>query len=158
MFVDCFLILRWWRYLKSILVKANDLFILHNQYLGCWWPGDIKSQGISSHGIDLLLHGPTATEELPYWGLNQMVQILQKAFLNAFSGINISIFLYIFHWRWQVITWTNDDQIYRCIYAGIILCMHPANERRRYNVTLSLIGWVHAKNQPCICIQQDLMC
>ena len=25
---------------------------------------------------------------------------------------------------------------------GIILCMHPANERRHYNVTSSLIGWV----------------
>ena len=27
--------------------------------------------------------------------------------------------------------------------SGIILCMHPANERRRYNVTLSLIVWEH---------------
>ena len=27
--------------------------------------------------------------------------------------------------------------------AGIILCMRPANERRRYNVTSSLIGWAH---------------
>ena len=30
--------------------------------------------------------------------------------------------------------------------AGIILCMCPANEGRRYNVTSSLIGWVHTKN------------
>ena len=28
-------------------------------------------------------------------------------------------------------------------YTGIILCMHPANERRRYNVTSSPIGWGH---------------
>ena len=28
--------------------------------------------------------------------------------------------------------------------------MHPANERWRYNVTSSLIGWVHAQNDPCI--------
>ena len=27
--------------------------------------------------------------------------------------------------------------------TGISLCMRPANERRRYNVTTSLIGWVH---------------
>ena len=26
--------------------------------------------------------------------------------------------------------------------------MRPANERRRYNVTLSLIGWVHKQNDP----------
>ena len=34
-------------------------------------------------------------------------------------------------------------------YAGIILCMRPANERRRYNVTSSLIGWAHTQNDPC---------
>ena len=30
--------------------------------------------------------------------------------------------------------------------AGIILCMRPANEGRRYNVTSSLIGWAHTQN------------
>ena len=35
-------------------------------------------------------------------------------------------------------------------YSGIILCMHPANERRCYNVTLSLIGWAHTQNEPWI--------
>ena len=28
--------------------------------------------------------------------------------------------------------------------AGISLAMFPANERRRYSVTTSLIGWVHS--------------
>ena len=28
-----------------------------------------------------------------------------------------------------------------CTTPGIILCLHPANERQYYNVTLSLIGW-----------------
>ena len=32
---------------------------------------------------------------------------------------------------------------------GIILCMHPANERQRYNVKSSLIGWAHTQNDPC---------
>ena len=32
---------------------------------------------------------------------------------------------------------------------GIILCMRPANERRRYNVMSALIGWAHALNAPC---------
>ena len=27
-------------------------FVLYNQCHGCWWPGDTRSQGISSHGID----------------------------------------------------------------------------------------------------------
>ena len=30
----------------------------------------------------------------------------------------------------------------------INLCMRPANERRRYNVMSSLIGWAHAQNNP----------
>ena len=30
----------------------------------------------------------------------------------------------------------------------IILWMRPANERRRYNVMLSLISWAHAQNDP----------
>ena len=29
------------------------------------------------------------------------------------------------------------------------MCMRPANNRRRYRVTLSLIGWAHAHNDPC---------
>ena len=32
--------------------------------------------------------------------------------------------------------------------AGIILCMHPVNERRRYIVTSSLIDWSHKQNNP----------
>ena len=34
-------------------------------------------------------------------------------------------------------------------YTEIILCMHPANERRRYIVTSSLIGWAHTQHYPC---------
>ena len=30
----------------------------------------------------------------------------------------------------------------------VILGLRPANERRRYKVTPSLIGWAQAKNQP----------
>ena len=29
--------------------------------------------------------------------------------------------------------------------------MRPVNERRRYNVTSSLIDWTHIRNDPCIC-------
>ena len=31
--------------------------------------------------------------------------------------------------------------------------MNPANERRRYNVTSSPIGWAHTQNEPCITVQ-----
>ena len=32
--------------------------------------------------------------------------------------------------------------------SGLILGLHPANERRRYKVTPSLIGWAQTWNQP----------
>ena len=38
-------------------LKDNDLSITHSQYNGCWCPGDTSRQGISSHGIDLVLPG-----------------------------------------------------------------------------------------------------
>ena len=34
--------------------------------------------------------------------------------------------------------------------SGLVLGLRPANERRRYFVTTSLIGWVQAKNRPCL--------
>ena len=34
----------------------------------------------------------------------------------------------------------QDEHIY---VSGLILGLHPANERRRYKVTPSLIGWAH---------------
>ena len=39
--------------------------------------------------------------------------------------------------------WDGSDN------AGIIFCMRLANERRRYIVTLSLIGWAHTENDLC---------
>ena len=42
-------------HMKSYLMEDKVLFILHTQYHGCWWPGNARSQGINSHGIDLCL-------------------------------------------------------------------------------------------------------
>ena len=35
-------------------------------------------------------------------------------------------------------------------YTGLILGLHPASERRPYNVSPSVIGWAQTYNQPCI--------
>ena len=37
-------------------------------------------------------------------------------------------------------TWWSYDRS-KIIFPGMILGLHPANERRRYKVTPSLIGW-----------------
>ena len=38
----------------------------------------------------------------------------------------------------------TDDPLAPLSTTGPILGLHPADERRRYFVTTSLIGWVHA--------------
>ena len=38
----------------------------------------------------------------------------------------------------------------------IILCVRPANERRRYNVSSSLIVRAHEQNDPCACWVGDI--
>ena len=35
------------------------------------------------------------------------------------------------------------------ITSGIIFCMRSVNERRRYNITSSFIGWTHAQKNAC---------
>ena len=44
---------------------------------------------------------------------------------------------------------------WRCC-AGIILCMRPTNERWRYTVTPSFIGWAHTQCDSC-CVSWDLI-
>ena len=53
---------------------------------------------------------------------------------------------------------TNHNQawpmstILGIIHTGLIFGLHPANERWRYFVTTSLIGWMQVWNQPCLYI------
>ena len=56
-------------------------------------------------------------------------------------------------WPWSSCTngllhrpyWIEIDRV-----TGIILAMGSANERRRYIVTSSLIGWAHTQNDPWV--------
>ena len=63
--------------------------------------------------------------------------------LNAFQT-GLTCILSWFHFKATL-------QCYGLSFTGIMLCMRPANEGRRHNVTLSLIDWTHAQNDPgCI--------
>ena len=50
----------------------------------------------------------------------------------------------IFAWKWCFLNF------FKAIFSKLILCMHPANRRRHYIVTLSLMGWVHTQNDPWV--------
>ena len=43
----------------------------------------------------------------------------------------------------------NGHKLFILCYTGLIQGLRPANERRRYKVTPSLIGWMQTWNQPC---------
>ena len=68
---------------------------------------------------------------------NALIKVLSidKVLLKSFYLIKGIIFQYVI---------AND------ICTGLILGLRPANERRRYKVTPSLIGWAQAWNQPCM--------
>ena len=40
---------------ESFLMENKAQFILFSQYHSCWWHGGEETQGISSHGVDLVL-------------------------------------------------------------------------------------------------------
>ena len=42
----------------------------------------------------------------------------------------------------------TDNTLHIRLMSGLILGLRPANERRRYKVTPSLIGWAQTYNQP----------
>ena len=89
--------------------------------------GDAKSQSISSCAID-----PICFE---YSGFSTRKVRVCTRFCDTctLSWFGWIVILSIFHGT----------------QSGIIMCRCPVNERRRYNVTSSLIGWAHSQNDPC---------
>ena len=73
--------------LHYLSIRTNSL-ILHSQYHGCWWPGDGRSQGITSHNIDLIV--------LEYYGFTTR-RINQKS-ICAYECIKACLLLTVsFH-------------------------------------------------------------
>ena len=67
-----FSILRWHRRLIFIPMEDKNLFILHGQYHGCWCLGDVRSQGISSHGIDIVSSCSNRRVKTAFWLLKYL--------------------------------------------------------------------------------------
>ena len=54
----------------------------------------------------------------------------------------------LFRHRWNHDAFIGDPLCSEAS-SGIVLYMRLANERRRYIITSSLIGWAHIRNDPC---------
>ena len=68
--------------------------------------------------------------------LNVVTLTIVGHFVRGFNVLNQTSMYYLE-------TFELDDRA-----PGLILCMCPANERRRYTVTPSLIGWAQTQNNP----------
>ena len=64
----------------------------------------------------------------------------------AMQGAKVSVAMVSHKFSCNVPFSAPDGLIYN---TTLILGLLPANERRRYFVTTSLIGWVQTENQPC---------
>ena len=85
---------------------------------------------------------------------NRYVKITATSFsdqlFHQIVWLPIVFLLYIIlrSW-WRQVTTSFDNVLLPNMQPGLILGLCPANERRRYKVTPSLIGWAQTWNQPC---------
>ena len=93
--------------------KTRTLHILHSQYHGCWWLGYGRSQGISSHGFDLVILECSsfsirkvkdtvcycADELLTHWDWVTHICLCNLTIISSDNGLSPG--------RRQTIIWTN---------------------------------------------------
>ena len=136
---------------NSLSWKTGDLCIPNSQYHCCWWPGDARSQGNRSHGVDgafteyfslSIIRVYKLRPEQDYWHLAK--QHFQMHFLDTIlscldltsTEVQLTLSQHWFrYWLGDeqqgscyLVIWTNDDLVLWC--TGLILGLHPANERR----------------------------
>ena len=61
-------------------MEDEDLLILYSQYYGCWWPGDARSQEISSNYMD-------------YFHRNILILAPEGLIIIAFKLFEVATFL-----------------------------------------------------------------
>ena len=77
------------------------MHIPHSQYHGCWWPGNTRSQDISSHGIDQEYSG-LSTARVKDWLRSS------DAIWRHKSGSTVAQ-AWLVAWWHQAISWTKVD-------------------------------------------------
>ena len=79
--------------------------------------------------------------------------------LDCSVGLLLQVRTGIIHLQQIPFTWANS-QTHKCYWLRpwLIIGLRPANERRRYFVTTSIISWAQAHNQPwrLMCLKAQL--
>ena len=135
--------------------------ITRPQWVNTLWPGDItRWHGFTSTLALVMAYYQTAPSHYLnlYWLF--INEVLWHSPASHFKGsaqatiLHIEFENYTFRIiatssRGQWVNWVNiTHRLREGKHAGINLSMRPANERRRYIVTSSLIGWAHTQNNP----------
>ena len=88
------------------------------------------------------------------WGPDEMTDILQSEWVQRGCRVRLIHPLWwvyrirdgALQWNCSQVMQVNTTESYQ--WAGIILCMCPANERQLYDITASLIGRAYSQNDP----------
>ena len=122
-----------------------------------WCPSFCSGIYMETHQAGLILELRPANETAllcnvplagrnPDQGRNKMAHVLQS-FQMIFFYVNIILLLFSIHSSVFLKGPINKKTPFAFVPA-IILWMRPSIERRRYIVTLCLIGWAHTQNDP----------
>ena len=115
----------------KIAATLSRLQCFNSYYTGTGFP---QLQTISNHykrALKHALHAWFLACDLPKPLSNSFFK-WEKMFCDAWCSVSVCTLLCV----------VSLSQ------TRINLCMHPANERQLYTVTLSLIGWAHTQNDP----------
>ena len=123
--------------LKTRTHKSNS------QYHGCWWPGDIRSQGISNHGIDLFnmeyssfnttMFSKLQTRHCNY---NHIIIMVTQPAAQLIVSDDVPDILHsqlVLHWTPWLKTWKSDS----CAYTNIFFQENAFNDLKHASHFLS---------------------
>ena len=129
----------------------------------CWFQWLI-SRGMSSRKTNIIAKSSRLNSRFFFCGVSEFF----NSNLQMILSIKGMFFTEIPHRR-RIIRWLFPTTMVECLesthnicardglhmpnnYTGISLCMRPSNERRRYIVTSSLIGWAFTQMIPDVAV------
>ena len=125
---------QWFKSTLMLLKAIYSLWIGQVQQCGCWCPGVTRSITWLLMLWRLVLPG----HQQPWYWLLKIAESLSCMRQNFYCMHHFNVTM------WQKMQiYSSFFKKFSMSWAGISLFMRPANEKRRYNVTTSLIGWAH---------------
>ena len=129
----------------------NGLLILHSQYHGCWCPGDTRSQGICSHGIDsswnILLSVP---EGVTHSGCDEIVDKSLSGLYSLPMDICSKSYFVPQNYEMELVTYTRSFfhqydlsvHLYICLSVSPMTAVMPLEIQyhQASNISHTLVG------------------